>query len=232
MSSQAAANNNALVLMSGGQDSATCLVWALKRFSRVEAITFHYGQKHDIETKAARVICDKNHIDLREVDLSFIKDIVVSNLFLGKGDLHSAHSSHAALPSSFVPYRNLLFLTVAAGWADTIGADHLVTGVCETDFSGYPDCREVFIRSAEQTLNLAAGTEKLTIHTPLMFLTKAQEFSLAEELGCLDMIINDTLTCYNGVELKHDFGKGCGECPACLLRRKGYEDFIRGKTQP
>ncbi len=224
-----AANNNALVLMSGGQDSATCLFWALKKFSRVDAITFHYGQRHEIETSAARFICEKHGVSLREVDISFIKSVVVSNLFHGSGDLHTSHPGNEALPSSYVPYRNLLFLTVAAGWADTIGADNLVTGVCQTDYSGYPDCREAFINSAQQTLNLASGRENLKIHTPLMFITKAQEFFMAGELGCLDIIINDTITCYNGTETMNEYGRGCGECPSCMLRKKGYDEFMERK---
>ncbi len=222
-------HNGALVLMSGGQDSATCLFWALKQFQTVHAITFRYGQKHEIETIAAHKICDIAGVQLKEVDISFIKDIVVSNLFQGEGAVDVPHSIHCNLPASYVPYRNLLFLTVAAGWASTLDVHNIVTGVCEADYSGYPDCRDVFIRSAETTLNLAGGTDYVRLHTPLMTLTKADEFALAEELGCLDTIITQTLTCYNAVETMHAYGKGCGECPSCRLRKKGYEDYIQRK---
>lgn len=162
------------------------------------------------------------------VDISFIQDVVVSNLFKGDTDLNETHEQSDAVPSSFVPYRNLLFLTVAAGWAGTVNAKHIVTGVCETDFSGYADCRDMFIKSAQATLNLATDFKdrNVVIHTPLMWLTKSEEFRMAEELGCLDVILKETLTCYNGVEKMNSFGKGCGECPSCLLRKKGYEEFI------
>jgi 7-cyano-7-deazaguanine synthase len=225
---QTSDEENALVLMSGGQDSTTCLFWALKKFRQVSAITFFYGQKHEKEIRVAQNICSQLNIENKLTDISFIKDIVISNLFEGSGDFHQPHPSNPDVPSSFVPYRNLLFLTIAAGWAGTIGAKHLVTGVCETDYSGYADCRDVFIKSAQATLNLATDFEdnKIVIHTPLMWLTKAREFALAEELGCLEFILRETLTCYDGDETMNDFGKGCGKCPSCGLRKKGFQDFL------
>lgn len=215
------------MLASGGQDSTTCLFWAKRQFSKVSAICFDYRQKHSLEIEAARRICEALSVDLKIVDISFMRDLVVSNLFQGSPDVSGSHPQAEGVPASFVPYRNLLFLTLSAAWAGTIGVRHLVTGVCETDFSGYADCRDVFIKSAQATLQLATDFGgSVVIHTPLMWLTKAQEFLMAEELGCLDFILKETMTCYNGDESVHDFGKGCGECPSCRLRKKGYEEFL------
>jgi 7-cyano-7-deazaguanine synthase len=221
-------NEDALVLMSGGQDSTTSLVWALENFRSVSAITFIYGQKHSREVKYAEKICQKMNIKNKSVDISFLKDLVISNLFENDQKVEGAHPLNKDVPSSFVPYRNLIFLTLAAAWASTIGARHLVTGVCQTDYSGYADCRDVFIKSAQTTLNLATDfrDRDVVIHTPLMWLTKAEEFRMAEELGYLDFVVKETLTCYYGVEKENDFGKGCGECPSCELRKKGYHEFL------
>ena len=220
-------DQDAVVLASGGQDSTTCLVWALKNFKKVHAISFFYNQKHAGEIQAAEKICNHLGVDLKIVDLNFLPDLVVSNLFSGQADVGASHAQNANVPSSFVPYRNLLFLTLASAWAGTLGARHVVIGVCETDYSGYADCRDVFIKSAQATLNLATdfAEKNVVIHTPLMWLTKAEEFRLADELGCLNLILGETLTCYNGDSTVHEFGKGCGNCPACVLRRKGWEEY-------
>ncbi|NNM53712.1 MAG: 7-cyano-7-deazaguanine synthase QueC [Spirochaetales bacterium] len=224
----------ALVLASGGQDSTTCLYWAAQNFARVHAISFTYGQKHATEVASAQRICGRLNVDLKVVDLSFMTTLTESALFQGQGDLNDPHALSAEVPASFVPYRNLLFFTAAAQWAATLRLRHLVTGVCQTDYSGYADCREVFVKSAQTTLNLATDFSELgvIIHTPLMWLTKAQEFALAEELGCLEVILTDTITCYQGVLTQNDFGRGCGECPACRLRKKGWDEFLsqRGNT--
>lgn len=222
-------NEDALVLMSGGQDSTTTLFWALKHFNKVYAITFDYEQKHSQEIDIASGICSKLNVEQKIVDISFLKDLVVSNLFKDKPDVGGSHSLNPDVPSSFVPYRNLIFLTLASAWASTLGIRHIATGVCETDYSGYADCRDVFIKSAQVTLNLATdfSDRNVVIHTPLMWLTKAQEFRLAEELDCLDFVLSSTLTCYNGDQTKNDFGMGCGKCPACQLRKSGYEEYKR-----
>lgn len=219
---------DALVLVSGGQDSITTLFWSIKTFNKVYGISFFYGQKHNEEIDVARNICGELGVSHKTVDISFIKDVVISNLFLGTGDVNEKHKLDSSVPSSFVPYRNLLFLTIAAGWASTIGVRNIVIGVCETDYSGYADCRDIFIKSCQNTLNLATDFEdnKVIIHTPLMKMSKADEFMMAKELGCLDFILKKTLTCYNGVKKANDFGMGCGECPSCLLRKKGYEEFL------
>ena len=219
----------ALVLASGGQDSTTCLFWAGKEFARVDAVSFFYNQKHAPELDAAAQICGELSIPHKIIDISFLKDIVISNLFAGGGDVKEAHAFGGNVPGSFVPYRNLIFLTLASAWASSIGVRHLVTGVCETDYSGYPDCREVFIKSAQATLNLALDIEdkNVVIHTPLMRRDKAEIFALARDLGCLDIVIQKTVTCYEGDTTVHPFGRGCGICPACVLRKKGYEEFVR-----
>jgi len=223
------AGEDAVVLASGWQDSTTCLVWALRNFRKVSAIGYFYRQKHAGELDAARKICGGFGVEFKIVDLSFLQDLVVSNLFQGTGDVGSVHPQSPEVPASFVPYRNLLFLTLASAWAGTLGAKHVVTGVCQTDFSGYADCRDVFVKSAQVTLNLATDFQdnNVVIHTPLMWMTKADEFQLAQELGCLDLILHETLTCYEGMTTMHAWGRGCGSCPACVLRRQGYDRFRR-----
>lgn len=220
-------NEEALVLVSGGQDSTTSLVWAINNFSKVHAISFFYAQKHEVEVEIAGKICKKFGVTQKVVDLSFIGDLVDSNLFNGSGDVNDKHTYSCNVPSSFVPYRNLLFLTVASAYASKLGVRHIVTGVCETDYSGYADCRDVFIKSTQATLNLATDFDdkNVVIHTPLMWLTKAEEFKMAEEMGILDMVINETITCYNGVMEMHEYGRGCGECPSCRLRAAGYKEY-------
>jgi len=221
-----------LVLASGGQDSTTCLVWALQNFRQVSAICFFYKQKHAVEVEAARKICGLLGVELKVVDVSFLKELVVSNLFQGEGPVGQRHPQNEDVPSSFVPYRNLLFLTLASAWASTLGVKHLVTGVCETDSSGYADCRDVFVKATQAALNLATDFKdrNVVLHTPLMWLTKAEEFRMAEELGCLDLVLEETMTCYEGSSEAHAFGKGCGECPSCLLRKQGYEEYLQAPS--
>ncbi len=227
-------NEDALVILSGGQDSTTCLFWAENNFRKIYAISFLYGQKHIIEVSAAERICARLGIGHKIADMSFISGIAESHLFSGKGRIEAdGHPLNARVPSSFVPYRNLFFLTAAAAWASTLRIKHIVAGMCETDSSGYADCRDVFVKSAQVTFDLATDFDGLgvVIHTPLMWLTKAETFRLAETLGCIDVIINDTVTCYYGVEDSHDYGKGCGTCPACILREKGYREYLRKYKQ-
>lgn len=218
----------ALVVFSGGQDSTTCLGYALKKYDEVETVTFLYGQKHSQEIEIAKKIADEYSVKLHTIDLSFFKDISVSAL-TGDGDMNGEHPLRKSLPASYVPNRNALFLTIAHAMAQTIGADVVITGVCETDFSGYPDCRQVFITQLEKSLNLGAESS-IKIETPLMYLTKAQTWELAEEVGFLETVRVKTLTCYNGVETMNQWGMGCGECPSCKLRAKGYYEYIE-KTQ-
>lgn len=215
-------NDAALVVFSGGQDSTTCLFWAKKHFKKVYALSFVYGQKHVEEVELARGIADKAEVGFCVMDVSFIGH-------LGKNSLTDTsikmdeEKPEDGCPNTFVPGRNLFFMSIAAVYAREHGINHLVTGVSQTDFSGYPDCRDSFIKSLNVTLNLAMD-EQFVIHTPLMWIDKAQTWALADELGVLDLIRNETLTCYNGVK-----GDGCGHCPACKLRREGLEKYLSSK---
>jgi len=217
-------DTKALVIFSGGQDSTTCLGVALKNYKEVEAITFIYGQKHSIEVEQAKKICGKLNVKQHVIDISFFGQIVDSAL-TSNGDVNQKHSRLTDLPASFVPNRNQMFITIAHALAQKIGAEVLVTGVCDTDFSGYPDCREVFIKAVETTTNLGSGC-KIKIETPLMRLDKAETFELAKTYDCLDLVIEDSITCYNGNrEIRHDWGYGCNECPSCKLRARGWEQY-------
>ena len=214
--------DTALVVFSGGQDSTTCLFWAKRQFKKVLALSFLYGQKHKKEVELAREIARKADVPFEVMDVSFIGD-------LGRNSLTDATMSMDELkpadsfPNTFVPGRNLFFLSIAAAYACEHGINHLVTGVSQTDFSGYPDCRDAFIKSLNVTLNLAMD-EQFVIHTPLMWIDKAETWALADELGVLDVIRYETLTCYNGIQ-----GDGCGHCPACKLRREGLEKYLQTK---
>lgn len=224
-------NKTALVVLSGGQDSVTCLGWAIACYQRVIAISFAYNQKHVVELECAAKVCAKHHIEHRIVQLGTMLSSLVTSALTGVGEVGLPHAYKPGLPSSFVPGRNALFLTLAHAYAQEKQAEVIVTGVCETDFSGYPDCREAFIRLFSHALNEGYET-KIQIVTPLMHLTKAQTFALAEEVGFLDEVIDDSHTCYNGDHTtKHDWGFGCGTCPACLLRAKGYAEYVSGKQE-
>lgn len=215
----------ALVILSGGQDSVTCLGVALKAHVKVQAISFRYGQRHAIELDCAADLCEKLKVPHKIVDLDFFGSFVTSAL-TGKGNVNDAHPSNPDLPASFVPNRNALFLTLAHAYAQEIGARVMYAGMCETDYSGYPDCRNRFIRNMEHTLNGGYLTN-IAIATPLMELTKAQTFKLADDVGFLTKVIEDSHTCYNGDHLNfHPWGFGCGKCGACGLRKAGYEEFI------
>ena len=212
-------NESALVCLSGGQDSTTCLYWALKNFDHVEAVCFSYGQKHALEVEVARRIAEKAGVEFSLLDLSLLGQMT-HNALTDASVVMDKEKPADALPNTFVPGRNMLFLTLAAIKAYEKGIRNLVTGVSQTDFSGYPDCRDTFIRSLNVSLNLAMESQ-FVIHTPLMWLDKEQEWELADELGVFDVVRNETLTCYNGV-----MADGCGECPACKLRRAGLERYL------
>ncbi|OQP23881.1 MULTISPECIES: 7-cyano-7-deazaguanine synthase QueC [Geobacillus] len=211
----------AVVVFSGGQDSTTCLVWAKEQFGEVEAVTFDYGQRHRREIEVAQAIAAELGVRHTVLDMSLLGQLAPNALT--RRDI-AIEQKEGELPTTFVDGRNLLFLSFAAVFAKQRGARHLVTGVCETDFSGYPDCRDVFIKSLNVTLNLAMDYE-FVIHTPLMWLTKAETWKLADELGALEFIRTKTLTCYNGI-----IADGCGECPACLLRKRGLDEYLREKA--
>ncbi len=218
------ADKKALVLFSGGQDSTTCLYWALKHFTHVEAVCFSYGQKHALEVEVARRIAEKAGVAFSLLDLSLLGQMT-HNALTDASVVMDKEKPADALPNTFVPGRNMLFLTLAAVKAYEKGIRNLVTGVSQTDFSGYPDCRDTFIRSLNVSLNLAMESQ-FVIHTPLMWLDKEQEWELADELGVFDIVRNETLTCYNGV-----MADGCGECPACKLRRAGLERYLSRRNR-
>ena len=223
-------NQSALVLFSGGQDSSTCLAWALERFERVETVGFDYGQRHTIELTVRGQLRDamrsiKQHWQNRlgddhMINLSALGEISQTSL---TRDMEMAMGSEG-LPNSFVPGRNLIFLTFAAAIAYRRGIRHLVTGVCETDYSGYPDCRDDTIKAMQVALGL--GMERrFVLHTPLMWIDKAQTWSLTEELGgsaLIEAIRDISHSCYLGERKAHDWGHGCGHCPACELRADGF----------
>ncbi|KQA27981.1 7-cyano-7-deazaguanine synthase QueC [Vibrio metoecus] len=216
--------NKAVVVFSGGQDSTTCLVQALQEFDEVHAITFDYGQRHKLEIEVAQKLAKQLGVTAHKVmDVSLLNELAISSLT--RDDIPVSHELQAnGLPNSFVPGRNILFLTLAGIYAYQIGAKTVITGVCETDFSGYPDCRNEFVQSMNQSL--AKGMDMpLTIRTPLMWLNKAETWALADQLGALELVRQQTLTCYNGL-----IGDGCGECPACHLRKAGLNDYLDNRS--
>lgn len=221
----------ALVLFSGGQDSTVCLAWALQRFETVETVGFHYGQRHAVELDVrpalretlrgldanwAQRLGDDHMIDLASLgqisDTALTRDVAIE-------------MADSGLPTTFVPGRNLVFLTFAAALAYRRGARHLVAGMCETDYSGYPDCRDDTIKAMQVALTLGMD-RRFVVHTPLMWIDKAATFALAEEIGgerLVQAVVELTHSCYLGDRSRrHDWGYGCGECPACELRAAGY----------
>jgi len=217
-------DGKALVVLSGGQDSITCLFWALKKYKEVVAINFSYGQRHDKETIIAFGICNSLGVSFLNLDITSIMGVTKSALLEKDSDISKIGDN--GLPASFVPNRNQLFLTLAHSYAQTMGCVSIITGVCQTDNSGYPDCRSRFICNLEKVLYL--GSEKeIIIETPLMWIDKADTFYLAEKLGALKYVLHDSMTCYEGNETMNDFGKGCGVCPACTLRKAGYIEYLK-----
>ncbi|HWU99037.1 MAG TPA: 7-cyano-7-deazaguanine synthase QueC [Oxalicibacterium sp.] len=229
----------ALVLFSGGQDSTTCLAWALSRYARVETIGFDYGQRHAIELAVRPAVLQKMRAMNADWDRRLGEDHMIDLSLISKisdtaltGNVEIAMQENG-LPNTFVPGRNLLFMTVAATVAYRRGLTVLVGGMCETDFSGYPDCRDDTMKALQVALNLGMAT-RLKVETPLMWIDKAATWTMAQDLGgqtLLDVIRKETHTCYLGERgALHDWGYGCGTCPACALRARGYENFIAAKA--
>jgi 7-cyano-7-deazaguanine synthase len=228
----------ALVLFSGGQDSTTCLAWALDRFARVETVGFDYGQRHRIELECRGRIAERlraeNPAWASRLGLDHTIDLTVlgqiSDSALTKDTAIEMQAN--GLPSTFVPGRNLIFLTFAAALAYRRGLGHIVGGMCETDYSGYPDCRDETIRAMEKALTLGMD-RAFALDTPLMWIDKAATWRLAESLGgqaLIDLIRAETHTCYLGDRgVLHDWGYGCGQCPACALRARGYAQYRAGE---
>ena len=228
---------DALVLFSGGQDSTVCLAWALERFARVETIGFDYGQRHAVEldvrpcirerlsqfSAAWRERLGEDHV-VRIDALAAISETALTR------DV-AIEISESGLPTTFVPGRNLVFFSFAGALAYRRGIKHLVAGMCETDFSGYPDCRDDTIKAMQLALTLGMD-RRFVIHTPLMWIDKAATFALAQQIGgapLIDLLLAETHTCYLGDrEHRHAWGFGCGECPACRLRAEGYAKWKAG----
>lgn len=227
-------DEKALVLFSGGQDSATCLAWALDRFAEVETVGFDYGQRHRVELECRTAILDRiGGIEPRWQDRLGADHLLDLSVLGQIGDTALTSDAQIALgknglPTTFVPGRNLLFFTLAAALAFRRRARHLVGGMCETDYSGYPDCRDDTLKALQVTLNLGMG-ERGVIHTPLMWIDKAGTWAMAHELGgepLVDLIAEHSHTCYLGERTtRHEWGYGCGTCPACELRARGYRAY-------
>lgn len=227
--------DGALVLFSGGQDSATCLAWALERFGRVETVGFDYGQRHRVELDLREGLRERLRAEFPDWAERLGEDHLLDIGVLGAiSDTALTSEAEIALradglPNTFVPGRNLLFFTLAAALAVRRGLRHLVGGMCETDYSGYPDCRDDAIKAMQVALNIGMD-QRLVLHTPLMWLDKAETWALAERLGgtaLVEMIRTGTISCYNGVlDQVHDWGAGCGACPACDLRARGWAAFV------
>jgi len=229
----------ALVLFSGGQDSATCLAWALQRFERVETVGFDYGQRHHVELEyragfrsalttrfprwAGRL--GEDHVLGLDVIRNVSDTALTRNVEIAMRD--------DGLPNTFVPGRNLVFLTIAAALAYRRGVRHIVAGMCETDYSGYPDCRDDTIKAMQVALNLGMR-HNFVLHTPLMWRDKAATWQLAETLGgraLVDLVVEHTHSCYLGDRaIRHAWGHGCGHCPACTLRRRGFETYAANRN--
>ena len=212
----------ALVLFSGGQDSTTCLFWAKQHFTNVEALGFRYGQKHDVELQQAALIAKEAGVPFHIIDITGM--LQGSALTEHQKDVSAQHERNPNLPAAFVPGRNAVFLSIAASYAFTRDITDMVGGMCQEDFSGYPDCRRVFIDSMQTTMSLALDKD-IRIHTPLMYRTKAEAWKLANDLGVLDIVRDMSHTDYNGDRTTYnEWGYGKLDNPASILRAKGYEE--------
>ncbi len=234
MTNMSGQDDRALVLFSGGQDSSTCLAWALDRFAHVETVGFDYGQRHRVELDRRQIITGRLRAEFPAWSARIGKDHTVDLSSLGAiSETALTRETEIkfgaeGLPTTFVPGRNIVFLTFAAALAYRRGTRHIVAGMCETDYSGYPDCRDDTIKALQVALNLGMQ-RRFVVHTPLMWIDKAQTWQLARDLGgdpLVSLIAEDSHTCYLGERgQKHDWGYGCGACPACVLRAEGYRKF-------
>jgi 7-cyano-7-deazaguanine synthase len=216
--------SKAVVVFSGGQDSTTCLIQALSQYDEVHAVTYDYGQRHREEIAIAQKLAKQlGVVSHKMLDVTVLNELAISALTRDAIPV-SNQLMENGLPNTFVPGRNILFLTLAGIYAYQIGADAVITGVCETDFSGYPDCRDQFIKAMQSALELGMD-RPLMIKTPLMWLNKAETWALADKYHSLELVRDQTLTCYNGI-----IGAGCGTCPACILRYKGLQEYVDNKS--
>ncbi|HGM6859657.1 TPA: 7-cyano-7-deazaguanine synthase QueC [Serratia rubidaea] len=210
----------AVVVFSGGQDSTTCLIQALQQYDEVHCVTFDYGQRHRAEIDIARELSQSLGAKAHKVlDVGLLNELAISSLTRDDIPVPTFSAEQDGLPSTFVPGRNILFLTLAAIYAYQVEAEAVITGVCETDFSGYPDCRDEFVKALNQAVVLGIARD-IRFETPLMWLNKAETWALADYYQQLDLVRQQTLTCYNGIK-----GDGCGECAACHLRANGLQQY-------
>ena len=210
----------AVVVFSGGQDSTTCLLWALEEFDEVETVTFLYGQRHELEVEYAKKIAQDLGVKQKIIQMDLLNQLTENALTRKEIEIEE----EGELPNTFVEGRNHIFFSFAAVYAKTIGAKNIVTGVSETESSGYPDCSNEFIQSLNKTLNVAMDYPFKLI-TPLMWKDKAEVWEMSDQMGRLEYIRENTLTCYQGVA-----GDGCGECPACELRNQGLQKYLSERT--
>lgn len=219
------ATRKAVIVFSGGQDSTTCLIHAQTMYDEIHCITFDYGQRHRAEIEVAKTLARRLGVTAHKIlDATLLNELAVSSLTRENIPVPMANTGEGGVPNTFVPGRNILFLTLASIYAYQVGAQAVITGVCETDFSGYPDCRDSFIKAMNNAIE--SGMDyNLRIETPLMWLNKAQTWALADHHDKLELVMNETLTCYNGI-----IGRGCGECDACSLRAKGLNVFLENKV--
>ena len=234
-------HSSALVLFSGGQDSTTCLAYALARYERVETVAFDYGQRHRVELDARLAVLAEIRKNFPAWAAHLGEDHLLDLAVLGQISAGALTREMAfrmeagGLPNTFVPGRNLVFMTLAAALAYRRGLQVLVTGVCETDFSGYPDCRDDTMKAMQLALSLGMD-RRFLVETPLMWIDKAATWALAKSLGgqpLVDLVTEHTHTCYLGDrQQRHAWGYGCAECPACVLRARGYEGFQRAGVNP
>lgn len=214
--------SKALVVYSGGQDSTTCLFWAKKYFKEVSAIAFDYGQRHIVELDAAKHIAKEANVNLKIFKINLLSEVSHNSLTDKTIEVEINQPDHIP-PNTLVEGRNMLFLTYAAIYAKANGISDIITGVGQADYSGYPDCRNEFILSINQTVNLSMDY-KYRIHTPLMWLDKSEIWQLADELGVFEIVRDKTITCYHGIS-----GDGCGTCPSCKLRNRGLINYLKSK---
>ena len=215
----------AVVVFSGGQDSTTCLIQALQQYDEVHCVTFDYGQRHREEITVAQQLAKKLGARAHKVlDVNLLNELAISSLTRDNIPVPQWDPNASGLPSTFVPGRNILFLTLASVYAWQVEAEAVITGVCETDFSGYPDCRDEFVKALNHAITLGMARD-IRFETPLMWLNKAETWALADYWQQLPLIRNETLTCYNGIQ-----GDGCGECAACHLRARGLQEYQANKS--
>ena len=219
-------NRKAVIVFSGGQDSTTCLIHALPNYEEIHCITFDYGQRHRAEIEVAQQLSKKLGVTVHKVlDASLLNELSISSLTRDNIPVPSTNSSREGLPNTFVPGRNILLLTLASIYAHQIRAETVITGVCSTDFSNYPDCRDEFVKTLHKAIEQSMDY-KLRIETPLMWLNKAEIWALADYHAKLEFIRDHTLSCYNGLK-----GSGCANCDACNFRAKGLNEYLENKSE-